>query len=286
MDTLSYYIALPVLGLVVGYLSGLFGVGGGFMLTPLLNVLLGIPMPIAVGSSLAQMILVAALSARRHHAAGFADKRLALYMGPGVIIGSFGGMLLLVFLANLGKMRFLGSDVPVVSVVLNGVFVLLLTVIAVRFWRDANAAENTSNAPLLWANGPIPVALPVCGIERCSLVSIILFSMVIGVMAGLLGVGGGVIIVPVLVSGFGIALRVTIGTSSLIILLSSIVATAMQVYAGHIDLHIVVPLAIGSVLGVEVGARHSHRLPVPKLKKAFAILVLLVACIITFRMVF
>lgn len=101
-DSPAELAGLPVLGLAVGYASGLFGVGGGFMLTPLLISLFGIPPGIAVGSGLGQMIVVSLTAARKHAAAGYVDLKMAGWMAPGVVAGAFAGKMLLDGLDGLG----------------------------------------------------------------------------------------------------------------------------------------------------------------------------------------
>jgi len=276
-DSLPELAGLPVLGLAVGYASGLFGVGGGFMLTPLLIALFGIPPGIAVGSGLGQMIVVSLTSARKHAAAGYVDLRLAGWMAPGVVAGAFAGKHLLDWLDGLGEIT--------VSIVLSVIFVLLLLGTALRLWLgDASTVEYVDDGPLRWSDGPAPVELPTSGVKPFSAVTLLLGGAVAGVMAGLLGVGGGIIVVPLLVYGFGIPLRMSIGTSSALVLVSAVVGTAAHLIGQHVNLTLVAALLLGSFLGVRAGVWHSHRLHVAHLQRAFALLVLLVAGIVLFEL--
>jgi hypothetical protein len=285
-DSLLKLAGLPVLGLAVGYASGLFGVGGGFMLTPLLITLFGVPPGIAVGSGLAQMIVVSITSARRHAAAGYVDARLAAWMAPGVVVGAFGGKLLLDWLNRLGQLVVLGRHYPAAVFTLNVIFIALLLAIALRLWlENPTTAGPLDDGPLRWSRGPMPVELPASGIKPFSAVTLFLGGGVAGVMAGLLGVGGGIVVIPLLVYGFGIPLRHSIGTSSAIVLVSAVVGATLHFLAGHINIVLVAVLLLGSVIGVSIGVRHSHRLRVVHLQRAFAALVLLVAGIVVYYLI-
>ena len=285
-NSLTHLAGLPVLGLAVGYASGLFGVGGGFMLTPLLISLFGVPPGIAVGSGLAQMIVISITAARRHAAAGYVDVKMAGWMAPGVVTGAFAGKWLLDWLSSLGQLTFLGQRHPAASLILSIIFFVLLTGTALRLWvGDASSAGFVDDGPLRWSNGPVPVQLPASGIKPFSVVTLLLGGTMAGVMAGLLGVGGGIIVVPLLVYGFGIALRMAIGTSSALVLVSAVVGATAHLIGQHINLTLVAALLLGSFLGVRAGVWHSHRLHTTHLQRAFALLVLLVAGIVLFDLI-
>ncbi|MHB9026063.1 MAG: sulfite exporter TauE/SafE family protein [Armatimonadota bacterium] len=285
MLTLPVLLGLPVLGVAVGFASGLFGVGGGFMLTPLLIALFGIAPSIAVGSGLGQMVFVSITAARKHAAAGYVDHRLAAWMSPGVVAGAFVGKAILDWLNSLGQITVAGHSFPAAVLILNLMFILLLTSTAVRLWlEDPAAREGLGDGPLRWSEGPVPIELPASGIKPFSALTLLIGGGVAGVMAGLLGVGGGIIVVPLLVYGFGISLRQAIGTSSALVLVSSVIGTLLHLFAGHVNLVLVAILLLGSTLGVHAGVRQSHRLPVTRLRQAFALLVLLVAAILVARL--
>ncbi|MHB0939892.1 MAG: sulfite exporter TauE/SafE family protein [Armatimonadota bacterium] len=278
-------VGLPVLGLAVGYASGLFGVGGGFMLTPLLISLFGVPPGIAVGSGLAQMIVVSITAARKHAAAGYVDLKMAGWMAPGVVTGAFAGKLLLDWLSSLGQLSFLGQRHPAASLILSVIFFVLLVGTALRLWLgDVSSVDFGDDGPLRWSNGPVPVQLPASGIKPFSAVTLLLGGTMAGVMAGLLGVGGGIIVVPLLVYGFGIPIRMSIGTSSALVLVSAVIGTAAHLIGQHVNLTLVAALLLGSFLGVRAGVWHSHRLHVTCLQRTFAMLVLLVAGIVLFEL--
>ena len=276
-------VGLALLGSGIGYISGLFGVGGGFLLTPLLNALFGIDWATATASGLAQMIFVGGGAAWRHARAGYVDLRLAAYMAPGIIAGSFAGSALLDWLKRLGNVRLLAANVPIINLVLNSIFTVMLIAIAFRLWCDVGQQQDDDiDGELNWVNGPWPLSMPTSNIIASAL-SLLGSGVLIGVMGGLLGIGGGVILIPLLLYGYGILLRIAVGTSSLIILVSALVGTAVKY--GHVNLYLVAVLVTGALLGVPLGTRHSHRLPVCGLQRSFALLVVSAAGFIVFRLV-
>lgn len=281
---INNYLGLALLGAGVGYASGLFGVGGGFMLTPLLVNIFGVPVPVAVGSGLAQMIFVGMAAALKHRSAGYMDFRMVVLVSPGLILGTFIGAGCLHWLDALGRVRMLGSSVPVVNLTINAIFVVMLIWIALKTWRESGAGEyGIAGGCWSWSSGPCLVALPASGITRCSLVSLTSCGLMVGVMAGLLGIGGGVILIPVLLYGFGQPMRVAIGTSALIICVSSTVGATLHAAHGHVHLRLAGVLLAGSLTGAHIGAWHSLRTPVKRLRKAFSILVAAVAVIVIAR---
>lgn len=280
MHSLLFSGGLAILGLLVGYASGLFGVGGGFMMTPLLIALFGISPEVAVGSGLAQMIVVGIGAAWQHGARGFTDLKAAVAMAPGILIGTYLGKSLLRYLAGLGTVTVLGHREMVSVLVLDAIFIVLLISIAARLWQREPPDEAGITGPLCWQDGPAGIELPTSRIERVSLLSLSASGLVIGVMAGLLGIGGGVILVPLLIYGYRIGLRMAIGTSSLLILVSAVAGTVQYAIIGKVNLWIVLPLAIGSLLGVQFGAWHSHRMGHALLRHLFALLILAVVIVI------
>lgn len=283
----NYYehlLAVSFLGAIVGYVSGLFGVGGGFMLTPLLHAIFGVPITIAVGSGLAQMIGIAVIASYRHTAAGYVDKKLAMLIAPGILIGSVSGQSLLERLKCFGEVTIAGHQMAFIDLSINSIFVVLLLWIAYRLWRDPKLpAEDNTAGKLCWIRGPWQVATPNSGIAHCSYLALLACGVLLGIMAGLLGIGGGVMVIPLLMYGFGVPLRMAIGTSSLLILISAVSGTIMHAFAGNIDLRLVIVLLVGSIVGVQVGVFHSHRLHITHLRRAFVFIVLIIAGIVIFR---
>lgn len=280
-----FLIGLTVLGGGVGYASGLFGVGGGFIVTPLLITIFGMNVAYAVGAEVTQMIAVGISATRRHAIAGFVDMRMGFYMAPSIIVGTFAGKWALDYLKGLGNLTIQGQPVPVITLTVSGTFVILLSIIGVYLWRaNESPLAEQRGGPLCWQNGPLTISLPDSGIPKCSLVSIACCGVLLGFLAGMLGIGGGVLLVPLLILGFGLPLRMAIGTGPLLILFSAFFSTINHAVAGNVDLRIVFALLVGSTFGVQIGAWHSHRLHLVHLRRSFAILVMAVVLIVLFRL--
>lgn len=280
-----FYFALILLGFFVGYASGLFGAGGGFIITPLLIALFGMKEAYAIGASVTQLIAVGYVATKRHAAAGYVDFKLGFVMAPSMIIGATTGTWVLEKFHKFGNVTLFSHDVSLISIVVNLSFVIMLTAIAGYLWNSPEDQNKIkSKALLCWVNGPFPIALPASGIARCSLVSLLASGLFIGFLAGMLGIGGGVLIVPLLLLGYGLPLRMAIGTGPLLILFSAFFSTINHAYAGNVDYRIVLALLIGSVSGVQLGVWHCHRLCIHHLQRSFALLVLCVGVIVTIKL--
>lgn len=281
-----YFVALILLGVLVGYASGLFGAGGSFIITPLLIALFGMKEPYAIGASVTQLIAVGIVATKRHAAAGYVDFKLGFAMAPSMVIGATAGSWLLEIIHNFGSLILFNRTVSLLSLVVNLSFVIMLTWIAGYLWnaKDDETGEKVGG-PLCWANGPLPIVLPASGIARCSLLSLIASGILIGFLAGLLGIGGGVLLVPLLLLGYGLPLRIAIGTGPLLILFSAFFSTINHAYAGNVDVRVVLALLAGSVTGVQVGVWHSHRICLNHLRRSFSLLVLSVVIIVVIKLV-
>jgi uncharacterized membrane protein YfcA len=280
--TAGLFLILVFLGALVGYISGLFGVGGGFLMTPLLVNLLGFKYRVAVGSEVTQMIAVGIAAARRHGAKGYVDLHLAAYMAPGVVLGTILGKQISDYLHGLGAVLINGHEAPVIRVVLNMAFGVMLAGVAIYLWwrKPAEEGEVTCAGPLCWRTGPLTVPLPASGLDRVSMVALSASGIGLGILAGLLGIGGGVLLVPLFLFGFGIPTRQAIGSCTVLILISALSSTVQYAWSGEVDLGIVLGLLVGSAIGVPLGAWHSHRTKISGLQRGFALLVLLVVGVI------
>jgi len=263
--------AIILLGGGIGFLSGLFGVGGGFLLTPLLNIAFGVPMQIAIGSSLCQMIGTAATAAIRHWKDSAVDVKLALVLLGGTIGGVELGARLLEKLEHLGSVNVLGHDVEWVWLIPMSVFVVLLLVIGIGTLRESFSTHRTAKnggevvrrvGRGLFNRIPIPPMVRFAGTEQkaVSLVPVVYLGFGIGVMQGFLGLGGGVIIVPTLIYWVGCSTRMAVGTSLLVIVASSMAGTVSHALRDNVSLTLVVLLLTSSTVGAYLGAIVHHRL--------------------------
>ncbi len=266
--------ALALLGVVVGLVAGMFGVGGGFLLTPLLSVVFGVPLPIAVGTGLCQMIGTALASLLRHRHLGQGELRFDGLMLGGAVVGAAAGTAVVAKLEQLGSVAVGGGQLPIVTVVLYSAYVLLLMSCSWLFWRQAGqqvegARRLQAGKLALLSFGPA-IDLPSAGLPNVSALTIAYIGMALGFLSGLLGIGGGVALMPVLIYGFGFPIRQAAGTGIMALLVTVTVGTVGHAIAGHVHLPMACVLLVGSTLSAQLGAKLTRRLPARLLRRIFA----------------
>jgi len=267
-----------LLGFAVGVLTGLFGVGGGFLLTPALKALFGVPYPVAVGTDLVQIFLTGTVSAYRHGRAGNVEWRLGLVLGAGGVAGAELGVRIQNALASIGEVGVSGSRVTLLDLVLGGLFVALLAAVAVLIWRETRSGGgvDTRVGRALRAVRLRPViALPRSDLAGISVWVPLVMGLGVGVLTGLMGVGGGFVNFPLLIYVLGVPTHVAIGTSAVQVLLASGYGALRHAGQRHVELPLVLFLTAGSVLGVQVGVRLARRFRGPRIRRLFAGVMLL-----------
>lgn len=230
-------------GVCVGFLAGFFGVGGGFISTPLLKMLFGIPYPIAIGSSLLQ-ICGASFSAGVHH---YRAGNVAHRLGGFLLFGSFAGVgigtQLLKQVERLGSVRLLGRGVSGMDLFMTVAYVLIVLAVGTGMMLETSRARRSGQPQRqesTKAKDPRLALVLGCGI---------------GILSGLFGIGGGFVIVPLLLYVFGMPTRSAVGTSVAIMLIASGFGAAIQAANGNIDYALVGTLMLGSLIGGQLGAR-------------------------------
>lgn len=253
-----------VFGLLIGTLFGFFGMGGSFLVTPALLVL-GYPAEVAVGSGLAFVFGTAIIAAIKHHGMGQVDVKLGAGMFAGTAIGIELGKELVFYLKDLGLAE------NVISIA----YVVLLGTVGALTLRDA-AKDTAATAegethPLLAAlqRLSVPPVIEVKGGAQVSLWSMLLVGFATGVLAGVLGVGGGFILMPALVYGLGVPVAVAVGTDLFQIVFSGGFGAFRYAQLGSVDLAIVVPLLAGSALGAILGAKATSIVDADEIKGTF-----------------
>ena len=282
---LGHAVSLPALaglGLLIGVVAGMFGVGGGFLLTPLLIYAFGIPAPIAVGSALCQKCGTSIGSFVKYRKYGRGEPRIDLLMLGGSLMGVDAGTRLLSALTRMGDLRILGHRFPAVQATLDGLFVVLLSFVAYQTGRDALEArkrtvprgDRTIPGPLVTrVRIPPYVALPNVGLESVSVPMLAYLGFLLGVASGLMGIGGGVLFMPILLYGIGLSVRNSAGTGVLLLFVTVAVGTFEQALAGFVSLRLAMAILLGSSLGAQLGALLTNRLPNRTLRLIFAGLV-------------
>ncbi|ASJ15677.1 permease [Thermococcus chitonophagus] len=229
-----------ILGLGIGFLAGLLGIGGGFLIVPAL-VILGKPIHLAIGTSLACITVSSFSSAVTHLRRDSVLPKVVLlkevFSVPSAIIGSYASSLL-----------------P--EKVLRIAFGILLLYLSYTLLKKSENSEENRSVNYR--------AIPIIGI-------------VSGTMSGLLGISGGVLNVPLFHSLAGIPMRYAIGTSSLALFFTALAGSIEHYRLGHVDPRMILTLAPGLIVGGYLGATTAHRAHPETLKKVFAGFLVVVA---------
>lgn len=273
-----HVVFLLGLGLIVGFLSGMFGVGGGFLLTPLL-MMIGIQPTVAAASDANQIVAATSSGTFAHWRLGNVDFKMGLILVVGGITGGTLGVQLVKILRAAGE----------IDVVIKITYVVMLGIVGSYMFQES--LRNLRRRPLReapikprkksWFSVccdllPLPTRFEKSGITISLFVPVILGSMV-GVLSALLGIGGGFIMVPVMIYLLRMPMHVVVGTNLFQEVFTCINVTFMQSYYNHTDdILLAVLLLVGSSTGAQLGARIGNRLKADHLKIILAAIVLVV----------
>jgi len=265
------------LGALVGILSGMFGVGGGFLTTPLL-IFYGIPPTIAAASSASQVTGASVSAVMTHIRRGSVDLRLGGVMVAGGLVGTLVGAAIFSLLQRLGQ----------IDIAIALIYVIMLGSIGLMM-----AKESISALVAQWRGVPMPArkrrhhplvaALPLrwrfyaSGLYISPLAPFLL-GVFSGILTMMLGIGGGFVLVPAMLYILGMTTQVVIGTSLFQILFVTIATTMVHAMTTRaIDLVLAFLLLLGSVTGAQIGTRISMKVRPEYLRIALAFIVLVVA---------
>ncbi|HEY0525653.1 MAG TPA: sulfite exporter TauE/SafE family protein [Stellaceae bacterium] len=264
------------LGAVVGFLSGVFGVGGGFLLTPLL-IFVGVPPAVAVASSANQLVGASVSGMLAHWRRGNVD----LKMGGILLVGGFVGSLFGVWL--FGLLRRIGQ----VELFINLSYVLLLGTLGTLMLIESTRAYLRGRKPgagrrklhqHTWMHGlPLKLRFRKSKLYISALLPLGL-GFLIGILSAVMGVGGGFIMVPAMIYMLGMPTVMVPGTSLFQIIFVAASVTVLQAINNHtVDALLTVLLLVGGVIGAQFGSRFGTRLRGEQLRAMLAVMVLLVA---------
>ena len=284
------------LGFIIGVLSGLFGVGGGFLLVPLLNAVFNIPYNIAVGSSLCQMVGTSAAASLKHRGYGHIDYKLGGIILIGAIAGTETGARILIWLMGLGNIIIHGKSISKMYLWVNIIYITLLSIVGMSMFIESRKA--TKRAPQGGVvksifsqkvhNIKIPptISLSVSNIESISIWTLICLGFGVGLLSGLLGVGGGFILSPVLIYLVGIPTSVAIGTDLFQIFFISGYGTLSHFLKGNVDFRLVICILTGSLIGTQLGAMLNKKLRGAHIRYYFSWLIFIAIGIIVVKFIF
>ncbi|GAB7078788.1 sulfite exporter TauE/SafE family protein [Megalodesulfovibrio paquesii] len=283
-------VAVFGLGGAVGLLSGIFGVGGGFLMTPLL-IMMGIPPTVAAASDSNQIVGASTSGTLAHLRLGNVDVKMGLLLLLGGVGGGTLGVGIIKILRQMGNADFLINITYVLMLGIVGSYMFLESLQSMRKAK-APAAATAAAAPRkpgLFARlvGALPWQMDFkrSGVRMSPLLPLLLGALV-GVLSAIMGVGGGFIMVPVMVYMLRMPMHVVVGTSLFQILFTCINVTVMQSISNHtVDFILALLLLLGSAIGAQVGAKVGKKLKGDQLKILLASLVLVVMFKILFELV-
>lgn len=269
-------LVIILLGGGVGFLSGMFGVGGGFLTTPLL-IVYGIPPTVAAASSASQVTGASVSGVFAHWRRGGVDAKMGGVMVAGGVIGSIAGAGIFRWLQGLGQ----------IDTVIAVIYVLMLggiggsmarealgAILAARRGEWAGAAKRRHHPAV--ASLPFRTRFYASGLYISPLAPLLL-GFGVGILTILLGIGGGFILVPALIYLIGMPARAVVGTSLFQTLFVTAAATMVHATTTKaVDIVLAALLLVGSVTGAQVGAKFAARFRPEHLRLALAVIVLLV----------
>ena len=271
-----------LLGMAVGTLSGIFGVGGGFLMTPLL-ILLGIPPTIAVASE-ANHIVGSSLSGTIGHLRRRAvDIRMGNVLLTGGVLGSIVGILIFNSLKEAGFVDLLVTIAYFFFLTIIGLLMLYEGLDSMGFLGHKKRSRFYHHT---WVMGlPLKVRFRRSGLY-ISLIPPYLVGFVVGILSAIMGVGGGFIMIPAMIYILRIPTSVVVGTSLYqIIFITSIVTILHATTNQTVDFVLALILLVGGAIGAQLGVRLSNKLKGPALRVALSILVLSVGIVMGLELI-
>ncbi|MDL2316210.1 sulfite exporter TauE/SafE family protein [Desulfovibrio sp. OttesenSCG-928-A18] len=287
-----FWPGLIILGVGVGIIGGFFGMGGAWMVTPGLNIL-GFPMAFAIGTDIAHMAGKSLISTLRHGKFGNVDYKLGVIMLIGTVVGFEVGAQMVMWLERIGN----------INIIVRWIYILLLAFIAWMVFYDLHKRVQKEKAAkaqgevldkmatgVNWAQAlhkihiPPMVNLKVSGIY-CSLWLPVTVSFLTGWLAGILGIGGGLIRMPALIYLVGCPTHVAVGTDLFEVMISGLYGAGTYTYKGRTELVAAMVMLVGAAIGAQIGAVATKYIQGYGIRIAFGICVIGCALSIIMKMI-
>ena len=265
------------IGGLIGFLSGMFGVGGGFLMTPLL-IFIGIPPAVAVGTQSNQTVATSVSGVIAHWRRGNVDFAMGLVLLIGGLVGSTLGVLLFSLLQSIGQIDLVIAVTYVIFLGFVGALMAIESIRAIMRSRRPGGSPRRKLHRHVWIHG-----LPFKRRFRrsklyISVIPPLAIGFLVGLLAAIMGVGGGFVMVPAMIYLLGMPTLVVVGTSLFQIIFVTANAAFLHATTNQtVDLILAGLLLSGSIVGAQVGTRVGARLPGEQLRAMLALLVLSVA---------
>ncbi len=260
------------LGGAVGILSGMFGVGGGFILTPLL-FFVGIPPAVAVATGSNQIVASSFSGVLAHFKRGTVDLKMGLILLAGGLVGSLVGVQVFSFLKEIGQVELFVTLTYVVFLGLIGGLMFIESLSAILKTRSNTVRRKTRHHS--WIQGlPFKTRFRTSKLY-ISVIPPVLVGFLVGVLSAIMGVGGGFIMVPAMIYILGMPTKVVVGTSLFQIIFVAAFTTLMHATENYtVDALLALTLIISGVIGAQIGTKIGLRLKAEQLRILLALMVL------------
>ena len=288
-DVTANPLFLAGVGFLVGLLGGFFGVGGGFLAGPMM-FLAGVPMNFVVGTDLAHMTGKSIVAARRHRVLGHVDIKLGLLMVLGTVPGVEVGARIIEGLEAAGNLDMVVGLAYVTILLGIGIFTAWESVRALQLVdtekmeaEDALAFQGITRRVHRFRLPPL-ISLPNSGIESISVWVVLGVSFLTGLLAGVLGVGGGFIRMPMMIYLIGVPTHVAVGTDLFEIVISAGYGTVTHALKGNVDVLMALVMGTGAAVGAQIGAVSTRFFAGPRIRLFFSFLPFIGAVLMILRL--
>ena len=266
-------VAIFFLSGIVGILSGLFGVGGGFLMTPFL-IFLGVPPTYAVANEANNILATSVSGSTTHWLKNTLDYKMGLMIVVGGTIGTVLGIITFTYFKGIGK----------IDIVISLAYMYILAIIGTAMLVEGLGEIDRARKKIFikkklhvhyWIHGlPLRIRFKKSKLYESAFTPIII-GLIVGFIAAIMGIGGAFILVPAMIYIIGMPTKLIPGTSLFVTIFISAIVTALHAFNyGSIDLILVSMLILGSIIGVQVGQKLGERIDSSELKALLAILLL------------
>lgn len=264
-----------IMGAAVGFLSGMFGVGGGFLMTPLL-IFYGIPPAVAVGTEASQIVASSVSGVLAHLKRKTVDFQMGGFLVAGGALGAVAGVMIFRTLRENGQVEILISGSYVVFLGIIGSLMMMESVRALLKPPEQKRKRRKRRSPAWMASLPFAMRFRASGLY-ISPIPPVLLGFGVGVLAAIMGVGGGFIMVPAMLYILNMPTNVVVGTSLFQIIFVTAITTVLHAAANQtVDIVLALLLLTGGVIGAQLGVRAGVRLKAEQLRALLALIVLAV----------
>lgn len=266
----------------VGFLSGVFGVGGGFLMTPLL-IFIGIPPVVAVATEANQIVASSVSGVLAHWRRGNVDFKMGVLLLIGGVIGSSFGVWLFTFLKGLGHIDLV---IKLSYVVFLGIIGFLMLFESINSMRASKSKRRKRIHTHNWMHGlPFKMRFRKSRLYISAILPI-LIGIFVGILSAIMGVGGGFVMVPAMIYLLGMPTAVVVGTSLFQIIFVTANVTVLQAVSNQsVDIVLALLLLLGGVIGAQIGAKFGGRIQGEQLRGMLALIVIAVCLKLTFDLV-